>query len=363
MDGEIIPGGDAQFNPNEPAEPQGSTQATQAEAPAGGQQAVQQGQGEAHAAPAASSLRDVIQGNLGYQFGQEVDGDWGALTHLVQQARRAEQLEAEAKRRDVYTQLGQQLAPKAKELGQFFQQQQKPAEPESKSWVPPDFDERLLPLLVQDEATGLFTSRPGVDPSFARQANERMEWQRNFQKNPTGVFDAYVQSKQGEMEARILEKVRAEQAQATEQAVVYQIAQNNASWFYQLDQAGQPMINPATGQYAVTAQGQQYANFITMARNMGVHDPVHRDQLARALMGAQGQQGAAQPQGATPAQARALVSQGNSQNVLQGKPSLERQGVMGATEPAQEGLSLRDRMRKEFAANGITDEAMMREFS
>ena len=365
MDGDIeVPVGEAQFNPNEPApEPQAPAQATQAEAPAGVQQGGRQPQGEAPAGQPASSLRDVIQGNLGYQFGQEVDGDWGALSHLVARANRAAELERQAQQQNVYTQLGQQLAPKARELGQFFQQQAAPPEPKAKPWEPPAFDERILPLLVQDEATGMFTSKPGVDPNFARQANERLEWQRNFQKNPTGVFDAYVQSKQGEMEARILEKVRAEQAQANEQATVYQIAQQNAGWFYQLDPSGQPMVIPGTNQYAVTQRGQEYLQYMQAIRQMGVTDPVNRDRLARALMGPGAQQAAPQAPGATYAQARALASSQDSQNPLQGRPILERQGTMGSTEPNLQGVSLRDRLKREFEAGGITDEVLMREFS
>jgi hypothetical protein len=177
------------------------------------------------------------------------------------------------------------------------------------------------------------------------------------------MFEAYAQDREGALEARVLEKFRAEQAQANEQATVYQIAQQNAGWFYQLDPSGQPMVIPGTNQYAVTQQGQEYLQYMQAIRQMGVTDPVNRDRLARALMSSGAPQAAPQAPGATYAQARALASAQDSQNPLQGRPILERQGTMGSTEPNLQGVSLRDRLKREFEAGGITDEVLMREFS
>lgn len=301
---------------------------------------------EAPAAAEPATIRSLVK-SLGYEFGPDVADDYQALVNLTNRARQAEQLEAQARQADVYRQLGQQLAPRAQELGKFFQDQQKPQGP--KAYEPPEFDERWSGLVDRDQNTGLYVGKPGTPPELVNKVNAWADWQQKFQRDPIAVIRPLLE----EQRTATLEAMRQELRQTMEaqqrEAQVMQIARRNADWAYAKDAAGNWMPDPLTGGPSLTPLGRQYIGLVQSLAQRGVQDPAHRDELARALLAAQ-----APPQ-ATEAQNRALPAGRRQINPLQALGAQARRETPGATEPDVEGLSLAEVMRREFEQAGVTD--------
>ena len=296
------------------------------------------------------TIRDLAT-SLGYSFGQQApQDDYTALAHLISQAREAEQLRQQMRQQDVYRQLGQQLAPKAQQLGQFLQQQE---QPKAKPYLPPAFDKRWAELVERNPQTGLFVSKPNVPPSVAEAANAWADWQGKFLENPVEVLQPFVEERATEIARQVIQQ---ELGQFQQQQTIYNLARANADWAYQRDAQGNVAIDPLTGQWQLSPAGTQYVSLVKSLGEMGVADPVNRDRLARTIIASQlqAQQQAPQPPAAQQRQEQAMRGRQPNRNPLQALGAQERQEHPYATEPDKKSLSMRERLTRAFDEEGIT---------
>lgn len=297
------------------------------------------------------SFRDVAASQYGYQFPSDVQDDSAALRHLIQQA-------GAARQSDFYSQLGRSLAPHAQGVQQYLQtqQQQQAAPPTRQPWEAPEFDPRWVSLVERDPASGIFTSKQGVPHEIAQKVNAYAEWKDGFDKNPSAVISGMVKAEA----SRIAQETFREQyAVHQRQAQIGSIVEQNASWLYAQDQAGQRIVNQATGQYVPSPLGARYIHHVDQLRRAGVVDPRQQDMLAKNLVQGEAavhayQQGqAAAGQAANPQTAQAVGRP--PVNPGQALTPQQRQVTPGATEPTGTGLSLAEMLRQGMAAEGVTD--------
>jgi hypothetical protein len=322
------------------------------------------------AAPAAAeqtiaewnTIRDVVSRGLGYQFGENAPADdYAALQHLVSQAREADSLRQRMQHQDFFARLGQQIVPHAAQFNQYMQQQAS-APAQRPAYEPPPFDQNWMHLVQRDDATGVYVSRPGVDPSIAGKVNDYQQWIQGFAQNPLTVInsaaDARAEAKFNAMFAeRMAEQERVQSSR--------EILSRNASWLYQADPTGQ-IVYGANGQPALTPAGARYSQIMTdLARN-GVSDVRMRDQYARSILYAEHQYtqanaGAAAAR-ANPAQTAAANTARTQVNPLQALSGPDRRANPGATEPSVDGLSFREQLQNAFAAEGVNGDLTPEDF-
>ena len=331
---------------NQPAVPGGATaQAAQARTPADPNQ---RANAPAPAAAEWQSIRDAAT-SQGFQFDHTVTDDRTALNFLLRQA-------SASRQENVYAQLGRQLAPQAGAIQGFLSQQTQPqtATPARKPWEAPEFDERWVGLVDQDQATGLYTSKQGVPHEIAQKVNAYAEWKKGYDRNPASVIDGMVEARAKAISQETFREQFA--AQAREQTIG-SIVQENSSWMYQIDPGGQ-RVRDYQGQYVPTPVGAAYIQQLRAVQQMGVNDPRQQDALAKKLVRGQyaqsyQQQQWAATQAANP-QTMAAISQPNI-NPLQSAAPSTRRANPAATEPSEVGLSLAERLRRDLAAEGVND--------
>ena len=308
--------------------------------PAGGQQGQPQWQ----------SARDYALAQ-GFQFDGTVTDDRTALNFLMAQAGRNRQA-------DAYAQLGRQLAPESARIQEFLSQRTTPqvAQPNRQPWEAPEFDERWAGLVEQDPGTGLFTSKQGVPHEIAQKVNAYVEWKKGYDRNPAAVINGMVEQR---AKSIAQETFREQFAAQRREQTVNAIVQENSAWLYQVDAGGQ-RLRDYQGQFLPTPVGAAYLQQLQAVRQMGVVDPRQQDSLAKQLVRGQYAQ-------AYQAQAQAAAGQsGNVQtqqavnrpnvNPLQAQPPLQRRANPAATEPTDAGLSLAERLRRDLAAEGVSDQ-------
>lgn len=296
-----------------------------------------------------TSIRDAA-GQFGYQFGQDVTDDRGALLHLIRQAQRTQES-------DYYAQLGRQIAPHASLVQQALQQRQAAqAQPQRNEWEPPEFDERWLALVDRDQATGVFLAKPGVAPEVAQKVNEYAEWKARFDRNPAAVLDKLVEQR---AQSIARQTVQEQMGQYQAQNVIQQIAAENADWLYQKDEAGRLVVG-ANGRYVPSPSGARYLDHLRNLGRAGIKDPRTQDYIAKQILAGEhamaqlaSKGGAAQP-GAAQVQAGLAAARPNT-NALQAQPIQQRRANPVATEPSSAGKSLAEMLRDELAAGGVSD--------
>ncbi|SIO37461.1 hypothetical protein SAMN05444166_4193 [Singulisphaera sp. GP187] len=296
-------------------------------------------------------IRDVAQ-DRGFRFDHTVTDDQSALEYLL---RRADQ----NRQADFYAQLGRQLAPQAPQIQNYLQHQQQqaqPAQPQRNPWEAPEFDERWVSLVEQDQATGLFVAKQGVQHEIAQKVNEFVAWKKNYDRNPAAVINGMVEAKAKEIaKSEFQEQFASQQREQTVQSIMA----DNSRWLFQADASGQRAFD-YNGQPILSPLGAAYLEQLKVVRQMGVTDPRHQDKLAKDLVRGQlaaaqyQQQGQQQAQAANQATQQA-VAQPN-RNPLQALPSAQRRVNPAATDPNEAGLSLSERIMRDLKANGVTDE-------
>lgn len=335
-----------------PASPAGGGGVTQPRTPADPNQraGAVQPQPQAQTAAQWQSIREAAAAQ-GYQFDGTVTDDRTALNFLLQQAQRNRD-------ENVYAQLGRQLAPHSDRIRGFLSQSTQPqtATPQRQAWEAPEFDERWGALVEQNQQTGLYYSKPGVDPSIAQKVNSYVEWKAAYDKNPAKVIDGMVEVRARAIANETFQQQFAAQAQQQE---ISSIVTENRAWLYQVDQAGN-QVRDFRGQFIPTPVGAAYIRELQNVQRMGVTNPRQQDALAKQIVRGQYAQAAQQQawtaqQQATNPQTAAAVNQPNV-NPLQALPPTQRAVTPGATEPSAKGQSLQEMMRQALAAQGVTDQ-------
>jgi len=250
----------------------------------------------------------------------------------------------------MYSQLGRQLAPHAERIQQYLQGQAQPQPQAQPDYMPPPLDDRWLSMVELDPGTGLAYGKPGTPPQIVDAVNRRITWQKDFNNNPVQVFDRHLQSN---LPAVVDRAVEARMAALQQSQAVDAILQQNSSWLYARDPAGNMLRGPQG--FVPTPQGQRYIQHVQYLSRQGITDPRAQDQLARSLTFGEIAMGQLQqPPAPPPAQARSAASAPN-RNAAQYNRAAGATGQEGAVETVPEGLSLYEYMKRELDAAGITD--------
>lgn len=307
--------------------------------------------GQVQQAAGWQSIRDVAR-SQGFQAAGQFQDDAAFLTHLLQQAQRAQQS-------DFHARLGQQLAPHASQIQGYLQQQaQAQPNPQApKPWEAPEFDERWLQLVDRDPATGIYVAKPGADPAYAQKVNAFAEWKQKYDRNPAAVLNAMVEER-----ARTIadERFDARYAERERQSAINSIVSQNAEWMYARDATGN-LARDYMGQPQLSPVGAMYVKQLQAVKQAGVTDPRMQDRLAKQLVQAehyamQQQQNPGNPQNPQ----RQAATNAPPVNPGQAQPPSQRRVNPGATEPSATGKTLSDMLRESLAAEGVTDDDISR---
>jgi hypothetical protein len=296
----------------------------------------------------APSIREAAQ-FYGLDLSQYQD-DAQAFAALVQQAQQARQ-------RNYYAELGQQLAPHHEQIQAYLRQQQAQGRPpaERPHWQAPDFDERWLALVDKDPTTGTFIAKPGVNPAYADQVNAYAEhvdrWSNDLVRNPEEALGGLIRKVAGEL---LESRFGAHYAQSQAQSIIA----SNQDWLYATDERGQRLVGQ-DGRFLPTPLGARYYTHLQVLQRSGVRDAATLDALAKRLLAADHASGMFRAgTGTEPAQAGAQARQAQHRpqvNAGQAVPRERHEFVPGATDPDEAGLSLQERFRRAMARDGVTD--------
>lgn len=213
-----------------------------------------------------------------------------------------------------YAQYGQQLAPHADQIKQYFDSQQQPpgqtpsqpapaaAEPQgwdadryfNDKWNVPEWSEKydyvIQNGMVQRNAeTGLYEATPGFESmvmSILPGLNESagmtaQQWQGITRGNPYKQFYDVLLEPMRQAWQEDVQSFVAEYSQRQQQEQrINDFEASNASWLYGVD--------PLNGQRVLTAAGQQFYQAIATLREDGVTDPQRLLERAMQLTGRSG---------------------------------------------------------------------------
>lgn len=210
------------------------------------------------------------------------------------------------------------------------------AEPERpKGW----FDGPQLPVgyerfvVTKQTASGEETREwsPNTPANVKQQVEQYyqrlQEWQYKI-STPDGfreVMDEYI--KQAVI-PQVEQTYGSRQREMETRQVADQFFEKNGSWFWEIDRAtGQPLVDPVSGEYRVSLEGQKFRKTLIDLENSGVQDPIRRLELAQQLFASQ-----RAVQQAAPAAQRADVAQTIEQ---QRQKVLGRRATPSTTRPAQ----------------------------
>lgn len=231
-----------------------------------------------------------------YQDDSQLLADLEAGMNRAQQAPSAEELERFKQLQPVL----HQYATSAPQFEEWRKQQeaakQTPEEPEKPKWQPPQMSEttqRLINagVLQVDQSTGMYKGDPQF-ASYAQEANSALEWRQNVSdrllRDPLGVleeaglFDKIdLDGRLKTFEEQVIQKVMGQISGKETQQTIEQYLEQNTSKFFQVDQSGQYLRSPQTGQPVLTEYGQAYQRAATQAKDQfGITDPTKVHEFA-----------------------------------------------------------------------------------
>lgn len=181
----------------------------------------------------------------------------------------------------------QQLAEYGK---QFLREQQAPGDPVSEAppesytdinqapsgnWQPPEFDPAWDNLLTLDASSGQYIPvNEHVNPTVAQKANEYRDWMKdqgqNFWRNP---YEFMQNGLQDWIENTIDNRVGQIASRTKHSEEVDDFLDQNAASLYHLDEAGNIMHDPVTGDESLTPQGLALKSYAEQARSAGMTEP------------------------------------------------------------------------------------------
>lgn len=229
----------------------------------------------------------------------------------------------------------------------------------------PKFDTGLLSMVGRDPATGQLVNLPGAPPDAAWQVQQYQEKLRDVQtqfwQDPMKFLGDQVKAQVQAEAQRVYEQQFGgfQQQQATDR-----ILQDNSSWLFATDAQGQvqQQFNPATGRMErqLSPYGQFYAQQVQRLVAQGVRDPQAQHEYAtqalqNALMIQERQRQQAPAAGAAAGQ---NFTQQAAANQLPAAPPPSVN-----LPPAAPGVSLRERMRQNLDANGLSNEVISQQLN
>lgn len=304
--------------------------------------------------PAASAsdvvgLRDALAPILGNDFRSQFQDDNAALVHLAnayQQAQRASQYEP-------YVQQYLQHADKFNAWRTEQEAAERAKQAQSQQWwKPPEFNREWLNM-VEKDAQGNLRAKPGYPMDVPAKLLAALDHQKNFLNDFS--FDPMGKIKPGveEIATRIAQEIVQKHLGGYQDNVfANNYVQQNASWIYQRDQAGNVMRDPRTGGPAFTEAGQRFGSYVAQAQNMGVstlqgQQAYAQGMVERDLALAQIKQQGATAQGDQAKQG--FLDQRNPSQAASTRPT-----AANGSKPIGTGTrNLEQRMLQNMEANGI----------
>ena len=203
--------------------------------------------------------------------------------------------------------MGQQYAPHADKIQQFLAEQAKQAQPAPQAgWQAPERpDPRYESMLEYDQQYGCYRApkdMPALQP-YADKLNEYREWQRSTIADMTsdpfgtvrkaGLDDWWKEQQQG-----VLEQVKSLLAEQRANDEDRQFFEQKKKDLYQVDQTGNLLVDPITGQPVLSPKGQAMTRYLQQAADYGINDLSAQRRFAEQMVSAEEATGtlrAAQP--------------------------------------------------------------------
>jgi hypothetical protein len=275
--------------------------------------------------------------------------DQTALRQLISQATQAQQSQQYAQR---YLQHATQFE------GWLQSQQQQQAQKPAAWWNPPEYNPAWKGLVSRDPDTGEFKTAPGAPPDILPKYLAYEQYRRDFAdkltSDPAETLKPFIQEL-----ARQEAQSMVQQHLSTYQDQVYadNYVQQNSNWLHARDpNTKQLLTDPFTKQPLLSAAGQRFKGYIEQLHQGGVTNLKLQEQLARNMVErdvAMAQLAQIQ-QGQTNTDIKnQFIQQNNTRQPNQS--GVLTPAANGDALPANQRLSLFDRLSQNFRANGITD--------
>lgn len=232
----------------------------------------------------------------------------------------------------------------------------------------PAFDYRLLDF-VQKGADGGLVLLPGAPPDAGIKVqtfqDQLRKVQQGFFENPMQYLEKPIAAL---VEKRAAEMYQQNFGQHQSQNAAQQIITENDSWLYSRDAAGQKqyVFDPSTGSNVpqLSPFGQYYQRCVNEIFQAGVRDPVAQHKYAIGMVEAAALRAKMQTQQAAPPGGNPAATQFLNSVAHPGQPAAPAPAASPAPAgQAPQPFSMRDRMLREFQANGITDEVLQRQLN
>jgi hypothetical protein len=311
---------------------------------------------EQAATPEFTSIRDWM-GSEGFDTSR-YQSDEDAARALMQ---RAQQLDRAAQEAAYWRHLAQQNQQQTPAPQPPPAAEKKSSWPQAPEWNP-EWEQGLdYELDADGRRTGRIVARPGYDPTLPQKFAARKAWEKQaLEKLTTNPGEAVWEELQDRIDAKLAER---------EQKILttYQRDMEARNYFerqvmprlYVTDPGtGQPRLDPATGQYAISPWGQAFSYYLNEASQM-TPDPTQRRQYAENMANAY----LAQQQLAPPVQPQAAAPQrGNTLRGAARNPS--RSGTESAGTPQNAELpfyqKLQQSIEREYGSLEAADAAYSR---
>jgi hypothetical protein len=330
----------------------------------------QPGPGAAAGAPGFPAPQAQPQGFLGALaplFGGQVpfQSEAEAVHSLVSAWQQGQQ-------RNWYSEVGQAVAPHLDEFTawQRERQRRRPPQPQAQqsAYAPPQFDRRLLSFCEEDpNLPGTLRSKAGYDPRIGTQANQYLDYVREWEELRTTDPVAWGERLFGGLiEQKAQSLIQQHMGQYQEQVQARSLIEGNRHWLYQHDPQGRQVVDRNTGRPALSPNGVRYYQYLEHAHSrLGVNDVGEQHRFAMDMLERDA--------------LRAKVAQAPAPQVPSGAVHAPNIGELGAVQPPTgngpqptmqpppnpnpSGASLIQMMRQGFQQGGYNDERLNRELA
>ncbi len=306
--------------------------------------------------PAEPTLRDQMVA-LGLAEFAQLDSDAAAAEHLArgyQVASQAQPVIAEYQQhRDEFQQWQQERAAAAKPPGQPAP----PPESEFNAWTPPGCTQEEINQCEFDEPTGQYRHKFGASPAVAAKVNAHLaaistEREQMWKQGPAEYMRPTIEHFAEQVATRIIDQ---RLATAQQQQTSASFWQDNSDWMLAKSPDGQPAFDPA-GQPLLSDPGRVFKGNLERLQGM-LGDTVPEMTIQQlALEMTQVPNGTVTPP-PTPVQQREAANVSIQKTVagrrLNHGGTIPAPGSTGVP-PQNGGMSLRERMAANMAAEGIT---------
>lgn len=294
------------------------------------------------------------------------------LSHLNDSREAAAYLIRLARDNNAYAELGRRYAPHYQRIDQLLSgagPQGQPAAPAPGAASPknpfglPEFDPSWMNMVRKDPVTGDYVPVQGAPPDIVhRVTNYAMQLQaaqQRFWQNPMQFLGDLIDERVKPMlEQRVASTLQVGQNQAEAQRFIAE----NTGWLHRYDQNGQLLLDPISKQPLLSQDGEKFVGLLNEAARLGISN--QGQQIAYATRILRAETGGTPGNASNPAFASAVAAGNRSvQDYLQThnrRPNAAGQMTprpAGALPPSagREGLSLREKLKMDLDAGGVTD--------